>query len=186
MGEWRIKLKQYSYYILIAVLSLLSLIILPMLGSNVSISEAFPTSTLGWIIYIVNRIAIIIINMLIFANFVSQGKLNICDDPKYKEAVNILALNKPKDYTPRSPKEYLGKTYTKKGGSLVLGSILALFSIGTSVLTYDYMILISTLFTIVVAIVCGVMTMKQVEIYYTTEFYDYAKFVEEKNKNDNN
>lgn len=186
MNEWRLKLKQYTYYILITTLSLLSLVVLPMLGSNVSISEAFPTNTLGWCIYIVNRLAIIVINMLIFANFIAQAKLNISDDPKYKEAVQILTLNKTNDYTPRSPKNYLSRTYTKKGGSLVLGSILALFSIGTAVLTYDYMVLISTLFTLIIAIVCGVMTMKQVEIYYTTEFYDYAKLVERRNKNDNN
>lgn len=185
MEDIRDKLKQYTYYILIAILSMLSLVVLPMLGSNVDIHTIFPKTLMGWCIYIINRLAVIIINMLIFSNFISQGKLNIVKDPKYIEATAILMLNKSKDYAPQSPKIYLSKTYLKKGGSLVLGSILAFLSIGSSILTYDLMVLLASVFTIIMAIICGIMTMKKVELYYTTEYYDYAKLVEKENtKND--
>ena len=175
METWRIKLKQYTYYIIIAVISLLSLIIIPLIGTDLpDIKAAFPSDAIGWCLYIGERILVIIMNFIIFDSFVKQARINIKDDENFKKANEILAKNKPKEYRPKSEKKYLSEIYLKKGTSLVITSAMSLFVIGTAILNYDYMLLIATTFSVISCIVFGILTMKKVEIYYTGEYYDYA------------
>lgn len=184
--EWRLKFKQYTGYILIVSLSVISLVVFPMLGSNVNIDNVFPKNTIDWIIYIATRVLITITNMLIFTNFIQQAKLNVQDNENYIKAREILQQNKVDNYKPKSPAEYLSKTYLVKGGSLILGSITSLFTIGSALLTYDIMILFATIFTVIMSVICGVMTMQKTELYYTYEYLDYAKMIEKELKDDNN
>ena len=175
METWRIKLKQYTYYIIIAVISLLSLIIIPLIGTDLpDIKAAFPSDAIGWCLYIGERILVIIMNFIIFDSFVKQARINIKDDDNFKKANEILAKNKPKEYRPKSEKKYLSEIYLKKGTSLVITSVMSLFVIGTAILNYDYMLLIATTFSVISCIVFGILTMKKVELYYTGEYYDYA------------
>lgn len=183
MEEWRIKLKQYTYYILIAVISLISLVVIPLLGtSNVDIATAFPDSTLGWLLYIGERILVIIMNLLIFDSFIKQAKINVKDDEYFKKANELLAKNKPKEYRPKSEKTFLTDIYLKKGTSLVLTSLMSLFVIGSAIINYDYMILLATAFSVISCIVFGILTMKKVEIYYIGEYYDYAMTLKQEEK----
>ena len=175
METWRIKLKQYTYYIIIAVISLLSLIVIPLIGTDLpDIKAAFPSDAIGWCLYIGERILVIIMNFIIFDSFVKQARINIKDDENFKKANEILAKNKPKEYRPKSEKKYLSEIYLKEGTSLVITSVMSLFVIGTAILNYDYMLLIATTFSVISCIVFGILTMKKVEIYYTGEYYDYA------------
>lgn len=183
MEEWRIKLKQYTYYILIAVISLISLVVIPLLGtSNVDIETAFPDSTLGWLLYIGERILVIIMNLLIFDSFIKQAKINVKDDEYFKKANELLAKNKPKEYRPKSEKTFLTDIYLKKGTSLVLTSLMSLFVIGSAIINYDFMILLATAFSVISCIVFGILTMKKVEIYYIGEYYDYAMTLKQEEK----
>ena len=175
METWRIKLKQYTYYIIIAVISLLSLIVIPLIGTDLpDVKAAFPSDSIGWCLYIGERILVIIMNFIIFDSFVKQAKINIKDDENFKKANEILAKNKPKEYRPKSEKKYLSEIYLQKGTSLVITSVMSLFVIGTAILNYDYMLLIATTFSVISCIVFGILTMKKVEVYYTGEYYDYA------------
>lgn len=179
-------LKLYLYYILIAILSILSIVVFPILGAagtdvSHAIQNAFPNDAIGWLFWSIARGLIVVLNMLIFTNFLQQAKVNVRDDAKYKEANEILSRCKSKEYAPRSPKAYLGKTYATKGLTLAVTTGVSLFGIGSALLNYDYMLLIATVFTVIISIIFGIMTMKKVEIYYTGEFYDYAK-LKEKNK----
>lgn len=184
--DWRLKFKQYTGYIIIVSLSVISLVVFPMLGSNVNIDNIFPKNTIDWIIYISTRALITITNMLIFTNFIQQAKLNVQENENYIKAHEILQQNKVDNYKPKSPTEYLSKTYLVKGGSLILGSITSLFTIGSAILTYDIMILFATIFTVIMSVICGVMTMQKTELYYTYEYLDYAKMIEKELKDDNN
>ena len=49
------------------------------------------------------------------------------------------------------------------------------------------MILIATTFSVVTTIVMGIIQMRKTELYYTTEYYDYANYIEksQEEKNDN-
>lgn len=185
MEEWKVKLKQYTYYILIAALSIISLIVFPMLGSSAEINNTFPTDEMGWTTYIIIRCIVVLMNMLIFSNFLLQAKVNISEDESYKAANEILGKIKPKNYKPRSPSQYLWKTYLTKGTILIITTICSLFVIGNAILNYDYMILIATIFTVIISIIFGVMSMRRTELYYTSEYLDYANYIKE-NQDDNN
>lgn len=174
-------LKLYIYYILIGVISAVSIIVFPIIGAGnaaIDITTTFPHSVSGWTLWTIVRIMIIVLNILIFSNFLQQAKINVKDNENYKEAINILLKNKNKEYCPRSPEAYMRSMYLTRGLGLVVSSVLSLFAIGNAILNYDYMLLIATVFTIIMSIIFGIMTMKKVELYYTTEFYDYAKNVE--------
>ena len=171
----------YIYYILIGVISAVSIIVFPIIGAgnaDIDITTTFPNSTNGWVLWSIVRIMIIVLNILIFSNFLQQAKINVKDNKNYKEAINILLENRSKEYSPRSPENYMKSMYLTRGLGLIISSVLSLFAIGNAILNYDYMLLIATVFTIIMSVIFGIMTMKKVELYYTTEFYDYAKIVE--------
>lgn len=183
------KLKQYLYYVLIAILSLCSLIVFPIVGAgvfDVDLKTLFPSTTLGWILWIIVRILIIALNLIIFSNFIQQSKVNIKDDKNFIEANKILGIIKSKEYKPRNAKEFLNHQYSTKGVGLSIGTMASLFTIGSAAINYDYMLLLATAFTIILSIVFGIMTMKKCEIYYTGEYLDNAKWQEEQQKINNN
>ena len=53
----------------------------------------FPTTTWGWVLFWFEKISMTAINMTICTAFKKQGKLNIKDDLKYKEAQDELEKN---------------------------------------------------------------------------------------------
>ena len=174
------QLRQFTYYIIIAAISLLTIVVFPLIGSgsSITIEECFPTTQVGWIIYIIERVLVIVMNLTIFTSFIQQAKVNIKDNPNYLKANEILQRHHPKEYRPRSESKYLGQTYTTKGISLALTTVASLFVIGSAILNYDYMILIATTFSVITTIVMGVIQMRKTELYYTTEYYDYARYIE--------
>ena len=174
------QLRQFTYYIIIAAISLLTIVVFPLIGSgsSITIEECFPTTQVGWIIYIIERVLVIVMNLTIFTSFIQQAKVNIKDNPNYLKANEILQRHHPKEYRPRSESRYLGQTYTTKGISLALTTVASLFVIGSAILNYDYMILIATTFSVITTIVMGVIQMRKTELYYTTEYYDYANYIE--------
>ena len=172
---------QYLYYGIIFIVSFISLIFLPMIGSDIDAGFDFPESPSGWIVYIVSQLIVAIINVLIFHSFICQSKINIKDNESYKKAVEILRANKEKTYIPRSLSAFNRKEYLTKGISIFLSSVMAVFALGQAILTYDYAKLLSYLFTIIMGIIFGIIEMKKYEEYYTTEYLDYATMIKNKN-----
>ena len=174
LGEW---IHRSTYYIVIAVLSVLTLCVFPFLGSSISASIQFPTTKSGWVIWGVTKGSICLINMIIFHSFVKQGKLNIKDDPVYLQALAILNSIKPKKTDKRapSPAKYHASVYTKRGLSLVVTSFLSLLVFGEAILRLDYVALISYFITLTIGIVFGILQMKDEEYYWTKTFLTYAK-----------
>lgn len=178
------KIKQYTYYIIIGVISLFALIFLPMVGSEIGLGWNLPTTAVGWTVYIVIRVLIAALNILIFHCFVCQAKVNVQDNTQYKAANEILGRIKVKEYVPRSPRAYLVEQYSLKGTTIFLSSLVAGIALTQAVLTFDYVACLTYLFTIVMGIIFGILQMKKDELYWTTEYYDYAK--QKELSNDNN
>ena len=168
-----------AYYIVIFVLSLLALTFLPLLGSSVGMELNIPTTVAGWIVYVVTKLIICVLNMMIFDAFIKQAKINIKDNKNFKEANEILENNKPKGYVPRSPKVFLGHLYRRKGTKVFTSSALAVVSLGQAIFTFDFASFISYLLTIIMGCVFGFLTMKNNEVYWTSEYLDYARKVKE-------
>lgn len=175
------KWTNYLYYILIGVLSFISLVFLPMVGSELGMSFNFPTTTAGWLVYITGQLIAAVINVLIFHSFIKQAKLNIKNNGNYQKAVEILRANKSKTYIPRSLSQLNMREYGIKGISIFLGSILATVAIGEAILTYNYVKLISYLLVVSMGVIFGILEMKKYEEYYTGEYLDYAIMIQKEN-----
>ena len=170
----RDSLKQGMYYIIIAVISFISVVFLPMLGSTLGLGWKIPDTTAGWVVWGASRAIVATINVLLFHSFMEQAKLNIKDDEHYKEARDILVKVKKKEHKPKSPAQWNAAQYGKKGVSLFLASAMSVVAIGQAVLSYEWTTALAYLFTLSMGIIFGIMQMKKAESYWTTEYYEYA------------
>ena len=159
-------LKQGMYYIIIAVISFISVVFLPMLGSTLGLGWKLPDTTAGWVVWGASRAIVATINVLLFHSFMEQAKLNIKDDEHYKEARDILVKVKKKEHKPKSPAQWNAAQYGKKGVSLFLASAMSVVAIGQAVLSYDWPTALAYLFTLGMGIIFGIMQMKKALLDY--------------------
>lgn len=169
------KIKLYTYYILIAIISIIALVFLPTLGSEGDIGFNFPQSSAGWAVYIATKLLCAMLNVMIFYCFNEQGRLNVKENEHYKEANRILLKINNKIKLPRSPKQWLTQQYSRKGVLIFLSTLAGMFCITNALLKWDWESLISYVITIVIGIVVGILQMGKAEIYWTEEYYIYAK-----------
>lgn len=168
------RVRQNLYYVIIAVLSIVVLVFLPMLSSSVGLGWNIPNTTAGWIVWILMKVIVATLNVLIFHSFMEQGKLNINDHPDYIKAREILQGVHVKSAEPRSPKKYKGQQYGKKGVTIFFSTALATAALTQALLAYNWVEMLTYLFTIIMGIVFGVMQMKSAEEYWTEEYLNYA------------
>lgn len=169
-------LRQWQYYIIIGIVSSISLFFLPMLGSSVGLSWDLPTTPAGWAVYISTKILVAIINILIFHCFIQQAKINVKNDRRYKEAKEILDEVKPESTERfRSPQEYFKGVYSTKGLTIFVTSILGAVGLTQAVLTFDLIEMLTYAFTVLMGVIFGVLQMNQTEVFWTEEYLGYAK-----------
>lgn len=179
------KFKQYLYYFIIGFISLISLVFLPMLGTTVGLGWNIPNTVVGWIVWVVTKLIVAILNILIFHCFMLQAVINVKDNPKYLKAVELLMANKKKEVLPRSPKRWQSKQYLGKGTSIFLFSVLSAVALTQAILSYNWVTLLTYLFTIIFGLIFGVLQMKAAENYWTNEYYEYALMKSRETDNDN-
>ena len=63
------KVKQGMYYIVVGVVSFISLVFLPMIGSTIGLGWNIPDTEVGWIIWVGSKIIVATLNVLIFHCF---------------------------------------------------------------------------------------------------------------------
>ena len=178
LTDIKLKLKQGVYYILVALLSITALIVFPMLdSSSLTFMDAFPHTPTGWTLWCIERTLIVVMNLLILTLFVKQARVNVKDDENFKKANEILASFKPKQYKPISPAQYYSKLYARKGVTLAITTLASLIAIGDAIINYNYLLLIATAVTILFAIVFGVISMKDTELYLTTDYLTWAESI---------
>lgn len=184
-NKLRDKTRNYIYYIVIALISLVSVVFLPMVSSDLPGFD-FPTTTAGWFAYVITRLGIAGVNVLFLILFMEQAKVNVSKDPKYIEANEILAKAQlKKEWVPRSPSKFQKSTYTKKGISLFFSSVLSVMSLADALLKFDIVAFLSYLVTIFFGVVFGFISMKKAEGYWTEEYWYYAKKIEKEIENGN-
>lgn len=174
--------RQYMNYAIICVVSIVACFFLPMLGSNVGIENTFPTTKLGWVVWCATKLCIAILNIIIFHSFMQQAKINVSNDPKYIEANDILLHIDKKEYIPRSPGKYNLQQYGSKGTTIFISSIVSAFALSEAILTFDWVQFLSYVFTVLMGVVFGIIQMRSSEVYWTTEYWKYAKYTENKVK----
>ena len=178
MDDIRTKLNLNFYYVLIFLLSLMVMTVAPMFSPNVNtdlgVAAIFPHTPVGWAIYICTKLFVGVVNLLLFHCFVKQAKINIKDNEKFIEACKIYEMYHPREYNPRSPKEYFGQLYRKKGIMIFLTSMLSAVVLTNAILQFDLTSFVTYCITILMGIIFGILKMKEVENYWTSEFYDSA------------
>ena len=80
------RIKQNLYYVIIGIISFLSVAFLPMVGSTIGLEWKLPDTTAGWVVWVVSRLIIATINVLIFYSFMEQAKLNVKDNEQIGRA----------------------------------------------------------------------------------------------------
>lgn len=172
------------YYCLIFLLSLLVMTVAPMFtpsaNTDLGISAIFPHSVIGWAIYVCTKLFVGVVNLLLFHCFVKQAKINIKDNEKYIAACKIYEMYHPREYNPRGPKQYFGQLYRKKGVMIFLTSMLSAVVLTNAILSFDVTAFVTYCMTIVMGLVFGILKMKEVEVYWTSEFYDAAMQLQNK------
>lgn len=174
---------RYSNYWIIGIVSALALFFLPFLGSAAGLALVLPTTAAGWIVYVATKLIVAIINVLIYHCFFQQAKVNVRDDKRYKEAMMILDKYRIKEQKFRSPEEYTRNAYTKKATTIFLFSILGAFSLTQAILVFDVVMFLTYLFTLIMGVVFGILTMTNAEIYWTEEVLNYAKKIQQEEQN---
>lgn len=182
--EIYLKWQTCQNYIIIGVVSLFFLFFLPMIGSTVGLDFVFPDTPAGWVVYVVSKLMVSALNLIIFHCFTLQGKVNAKDNPNYLAANDILSRTTPdKAVRPRSPKQYMAEAYGKKGTAVFFATLVAAIGLTQAVLTFDWVSMLTYLFTIVMGIIFGIFQMNKVELFWTEEYLQYAKMIEEEQKN---
>ena len=168
------KVKQYLYYFVIGIISLISLCFLPMLGTSVGLAWNIPDTVVGWIVWVVTKLIVAVINILIFHCFMCQAKVNIKDNENYKKAKSILISQKVKEVQPKSPHKWNLEQYSKKGVTIFIASALSTVALTQALLTFDWVSMLTYLFTIIMGLIFGILQMKTAEEYWTGEYLEYA------------
>ena len=175
------KWTQYMYYVIIGVLSLIMLVFMPMLGTEIGLQWDIPDTKVGWFVWIISKLCSASFNVMIFHCFNKQGKQNIRDNQKYRQAQDILiGANGKLIADPRSPKQYASDIYTKKGLTIFLTTILGTIGLGQAILTFNPLEFIVQAISLVIGLIFGFLQMKNTEDYYTQEYLDYANMIAKK------
>lgn len=168
------KVRQWMYYFIIGIVSMIALCFLPMIGSNVGLGWNLPNTFVGWVVWVTVKLIVAVLNVLIFHCFMLQAKINIKDNEKYIEAKQILSENDIKEFIPRSPNAWNRQQYGQKGVTIFITTALSTVALTQAMLTFDWMSMLTYLFTIIMGLIFGIMQMKTAEDYWTDEFWQYA------------
>ena len=74
------KFDQYIYYFIIFCVSLITIIVFPLLSSDIGLELGFPDTLIGWAVYVGSALATAIVNMMIFYSFMNQAKINVAEN----------------------------------------------------------------------------------------------------------
>ena len=81
--------------------------------------------------------------------FIKQAKVNVRNDEHFIEANEYYyAKTEEEEYLP-APKEYISSLYKKKGITNTITSALSVFGLTSAILSFDWVSMLTYLFTIV-------------------------------------
>lgn len=181
------QIKIYKYYAIIGIISLIAVFFLPMLGSNPAVGLNLPSTAIGWIIYLTTKVCVAVINILLFHCFMQQGLLNSKPHPNYILACEILGRYGlgPEGDIPRAPDVFQTTEYRNKGITIAITSIISAVVLTQAVLTFDWISMLTYIFTIVMGVIFGLLQQDTAETYWTDEFLKYAYKIQKEMEENN-
>lgn len=168
--------------IAVVILSMVSMFLVPLLGSYVTGQTNFPQTTIEWIIYFTCAIAVSVCCLFIFLALFNQGKLNVKDEPEYLQAKDLHLKNfkrmNGKDIIPVDPFKWEKQQKTRKGIYQTIGLFMGLLGLGLAVLTWNNSQFISATLSVVMAIAFGFVKMADVERMWTEGWLEWELYIE--------
>jgi len=182
--EIRKTLNDSAYFIIIGLISMLTVFIPPLFMGCLSsdIGLAFPKTLEGWILYAILNSSTAIANISLLVLFKLQAKKNARSNDNFKKANEILnkLAGRKEVFIPRSPAKMDAGDYTRKVLAIVVSTLTASITLTSLILSFDWMTLLSCLVSIIITLCISWITMINNEIYWTEEYLLYAKMVQEK------
>jgi hypothetical protein len=173
------KIREYKNYGIIAASSIFAVFFLPMLGSVGIPGWNLPTTVVGWVVWIITKLLVAGLNMILFHSFMEQGEVNVKDNPYYIEANEILRrYGLITTANPRDPYTWKHAEYKNKGVAIIITSLLGAIGLTQAILTFNWLDMLSYMFTVAMGIIFGLLQMDKAETYWTTEYWQYAKNIE--------
>lgn len=187
--EIRKTLNDSAYFIIIGLISMLTVFIPPLFMGCLSsdIGLAFPKTLEGWILYAILNGSTAIANISLLVLFKLQAKKNARSNDNFKKANEILnnLAGRKEVFIPRSPAKIDASDYTRKVLAIVVSTLTASITLTSLILSFDWMTLLSCLVSIIITLCISWITMINNEIYWTEEYLLYAKMIEEKHDKPN-
>lgn len=174
--------KQYFNYGVVAVVSLLVLMVAPALESAITGELTYPTTPKGWVFWAIGRIAVTVINLVIFTALDRQSEINASNNENYLKARALLADNEAEQKIARSPKQIKAQTMLKKVPMIIFGSAASLVALSQIIFNYNLATLISYIFTVAMDIAFAIWHMIDKEVNYWSD--EYLKYALQKTKED--
>lgn len=168
--------------IAVLVLALAAMFLVPLLGSYATGKTLLPDTTIGWIIYFTSSAAVSLCCLFIYLALHNQGKLNVKDEPEYKEAKELHLKNfkrmNGKEIIPVDPFKWEKTQKRRKGIFQTLSIFLGLLGFGLAVLVWNNSQFISSTISIIMALSFGLVHMGDVERMFTEGWLEWELYVE--------
>lgn len=171
-------INEYRNYFIIGILAVLAVFVLPMLGSSVGLAFILPDTVAGWIVYVSTKLCIVVINLLIYDQFMKRAKINVKDNPYFIEAEKILADEEDGIDEALPAEHYIKRMYRSKMATTAIFTLLGVFGFTNAMLTFDWVSMLSYTFTIIFSLTFGWAAMGDAETIWIERHYKYAKRVE--------
>lgn len=180
MEEIKSKLNAWAYYIIVAVVSTIAILVPPICAGGIQgdVGIYFPSDEAGWLLWGISNACVIVVNLCILTLFKLQAKRNCKDDPNFKKAEELMwTLKKAgKERKPMSPAKMNSEDFLSKGLSLTLTTIASFVAIGSIAISFDAMAFLSAAISVASAVCMSWVTMIRNEEYWKTDYLLYAEW----------
>ena len=187
-GDKKIKetYNAYANYIMIALMMIVQLGISVLSSVDGDIRDAFPKTTLEWIIWIAIRSITAVVAFMIFDSFLKEGEKKGKQSEQYKRAnekyMSLYGANLSREVKAVSPRVFMAKQRGVKALKLVLSAVLTGVAIAEATINLNFTGLLGTLVSLVMMNVWGYQKQLEVESYFINEYPIYVAVEEYKLK----
>ena len=197
-GDEKVKqsVEKYSNFIMIIFMMIVQLAISMLSAVDGDIRNAFPKTTIEWVLWIALRVVTAVVTYMIFNAFVKEGEKRGKQTEQYKEAnkkyMDLFCKNLNNEIKVPSPAVYLAKTRGIKALKLVIGAVSTGIVIADMTITANVTGLLGTIASLIMMAVWGYLKMLEVADYFVNEYPIYVAIQEHKlkqlevNKDDHN
>lgn len=181
------KYRDVGNYLAVAVISLVSVLFLPMIANSYMEAEfVFPDTFIDVVGWITTKVCMAAVNLLIFNCFVQQAKINVENNEDYVAAKRMYFTKvKHKKLLPRSPEKFNRQQWIFQGTKIALFTFGSTFFLAQCIIAFDAVEVLTYLFTVTFSVTFSYINMRRNEDFWTSEFPEYVQMIKDQEDNEN-